>query len=84
MLAHPANPMDLYIGEAPLRLQLSLAVNPISVYPNMIYTPLWLHTSVGGFHPVYTDGQVMRLFYFFSTPKQQLKQICKGLRILQR
>lgn len=43
--------MDLCISEAHLQLQPSLAVNPISVYPNMMHTPLWLHTSVGGFHP---------------------------------
>lgn len=60
MLAHPANPMDLGIGESHLRLRPSLAGNPISVYPDMIHTSLWRHASVGGFHPVYTDGQVAR------------------------
>lgn len=37
MLARPAKPVDLCISEAHLQLQPSLAVNPISVYPNMIH-----------------------------------------------
>lgn len=52
MLTHSANPMEPYIGDATFRMQPSLAVNPISVYPNMIHTAQWRHTSVGGLHPV--------------------------------